>query len=183
MIPTISLWRMHCVQTGNSCGVTVPHVLFTDWLFLWCDSECDTCIVHRPVILVVVSWFVVTFLYRILSVWHVHYSDKGDSCGVTVIRASYSSVILEVLVFVFVFVFVFYLFIVAWQWHVHHVDQGFLWRYYSTCIMQTGDSCCASDTRIMQTSDLCGVTITPAWLRQVYLVVWLWISHCSQSSD
>ena len=43
----------------------------------------------------------------------MHYSDKGDSCGVTVIRASYSSVILEVLVFVFVFVFVFYLFIVA----------------------------------------------------------------------
>ena len=41
----------------------------------------------------------------------MHYSDKGDSCGVTVIRASYSSVILEVLVFVFVFVF--YLFIVA----------------------------------------------------------------------
>ena len=91
----------------------------------------------------------------------MHYSDKGDSCGVTVIRASYSSVILEVLVFCCCF----FVFLLLWRdsdTYVHHVDQGFLWRYYSTCIMQTGDSCCAPDTRIMQTSDLCGVTITHA---------------------
>ena len=83
----------------------------------------------------------------------------------------------------FLWCYFFYNFIVAWLWHVRHVDQWFLWCYYSMCIMQTGDSCCAPDTCIMQTSDLCGVTITHASLRQVYLVVWLWRSHCSQSGD
>ena len=161
MIPVAWLWHKHCVQSGDSCGVTVTHAFFTDWLFLGCDCECDTCDSCVGVVICCNSYS--EFYAGCFSLWHAHSTDKGDSCGVTTTRASLRPVVRVVWLWhmrpadrclcVVTLTHASFrpVIHVVWLWHIHHAEQWHLW--------------CDCDTRIMQTCGVCGMNMAHASCR------------------
>ena len=170
------LWHMYCVQTDDSCGVTVIRALCTDHQrFIWYDCDimhcvqaeysCDLNVAYVCAQTGDCYWVTVTYaLWPVILVvwlWHMHSSLTGDSCGVTTT-------------------------------HDWLTDRWFLWCDYDTWLAhrpvilvvwlrhmigsQTGGYCgvtlthalftdkvflwCDCGTGSLQTSDSCGVTVT-----------------------